>query len=74
MGDILNDIAAYKRKEIESAKRMRPPTEVETKARAADPPRGFLGAIERRLQADLATPQKKGSGPLAMPLSFLRQA
>ena len=50
MGDILNDIAAYKRKEIESAKRMRPPTEVETKARAADPPRGFLGAIERRLQ------------------------
>jgi indole-3-glycerol phosphate synthase len=51
MGDILNDIAAYKRKEIESAKRMRPPAEVERKARAADSPRGFLGAIERRLQA-----------------------
>jgi indole-3-glycerol phosphate synthase len=51
MGDILNDIAAYKRKEIESAKRMRPAAQVERQARAADSPRGFLGAIEKRLQA-----------------------
>jgi indole-3-glycerol phosphate synthase len=50
MGDILSDIAAYKRKEIECAKRMRPPAEVERKARAADSPRGFLAAIETRLQ------------------------
>src|SRR6516162_2633235 len=51
MGDILSDIAAYKRKEIESAKRMRPAAQVERQARAADPPRGFLDAIETRLQA-----------------------
>jgi indole-3-glycerol phosphate synthase len=51
MGNILNDIAAYKRKEIESAKRMRPAAQVERQARAADPPRGFLDAIETRLQA-----------------------
>ena len=51
MGDILSDIAAYKRKEIESAKRMRPAAQVERQARAAEPPRGFLRAIETRLQA-----------------------
>jgi indole-3-glycerol phosphate synthase len=51
MGDILSDIAANKRKEIESAKRMRPTAQVERQARAADPPRGFLRAIETRLQA-----------------------
>src|SRR6516162_1995385 len=51
MGDILSDIAAYKRKEIESAKRMWPPAQVERQARAADPPRGFLRAIETRLHA-----------------------
>jgi indole-3-glycerol phosphate synthase len=51
MRDVLSDIAAYKRKEIESAKRMRPVAQVEGEARAADPPRGFLGAIEKRLQA-----------------------
>jgi indole-3-glycerol phosphate synthase len=49
--DILTKIEAYKRQEIEAAKRSRPMAEVEAAALAAAPPRGFLAAIERRLQA-----------------------
>jgi indole-3-glycerol phosphate synthase len=49
MADILTRIEAYKREEIAAAKRARPVGEVEQAARAADPPRGFLRAIKRRL-------------------------
>jgi indole-3-glycerol phosphate synthase len=49
MADILNRIEAYKREEIAAAKHARPLGEVEKAAKAADPPRGFLRAIKRRL-------------------------
>jgi indole-3-glycerol phosphate synthase len=49
MADILTRIEAYKREEIAAAKRARPLGEVERAAKAADPPRGFLSAIKRRL-------------------------
>lgn len=49
MADILTRIEAYKREEIAAAKRTRPLGEVEKAAKAADPPRGFRRAIERRL-------------------------
>jgi indole-3-glycerol phosphate synthase len=49
MADILTRIEAYKREEIAAAKRARPLGEVEKAAKVADPPRGFLRAIRRRL-------------------------
>ena len=49
MTDILIMIEAYKRGEIAAAKRARAFAEIEAAARAADPPRGFLAAIEARL-------------------------
>lgn len=49
MSDILKTIEAYKREEIAAAKRARPYAEVEAAAKAAPAPRGFLGAIERRI-------------------------
>jgi indole-3-glycerol phosphate synthase len=49
MADILTRIEAYKREEIAAAKRARPLGEVEEAAKGADPPRGFLRAIKRRL-------------------------
>jgi indole-3-glycerol phosphate synthase len=51
VADILAKIEAYKRQEIEVAKRSRTMAEVEVAAMAAAPPRGFLAAIERRVQA-----------------------
>src|ERR1700726_4409560 len=51
MGDILEKIGAYKRAEIVAAKLARPRDAVERDAKAASPPRGFLRAIERRLEA-----------------------
>lgn len=51
MADILEKIEAYKREEIAAAKRARPLAAVERDAKAAGAPRGFLRAIERRLQA-----------------------
>jgi indole-3-glycerol phosphate synthase len=51
MADILAKIGAYKREEIAAAKRQRPRARLESAAKAADPPRGFLAAIERRLAA-----------------------
>ncbi|MFL6803882.1 MAG: indole-3-glycerol phosphate synthase TrpC [Xanthobacteraceae bacterium] len=49
MTDIMAKIAAYKREEIAAAKRARPLAQLVEKAKAAAPPRGFLAAIERRL-------------------------
>jgi indole-3-glycerol phosphate synthase len=51
MADILQKIADYKRKEIAEAKQSRPLAAVEREAAAAGAPRGFLRAIERRLEA-----------------------
>jgi indole-3-glycerol phosphate synthase len=51
MADILAKIAAYKRDEIAAAKRARPLAAVEHEAKAASAPRGFLRAIERKLEA-----------------------
>jgi len=51
MADILEKIAAYKRDEIAAAKRERPLAEIESEAKAAGAPRGFLRAIQRRLAA-----------------------
>src|SRR3954447_13408634 len=51
VADILTKIEAYKRQEIEVAKRSRTMAEVEMAAMAAAPPRGFLAAIRRRVQA-----------------------
>jgi len=51
MADILQTIEAYKREEIAAAKRARPLAVVESEAKAAGAPRGFLRAIERRVQA-----------------------
>jgi indole-3-glycerol phosphate synthase len=50
MTDILARIAEYKRAEIAAAKRERPLAAVERDAKAASAPRGFLRAIERRLE------------------------
>ena len=50
MTDILTKIEAYKRQEIEVAKRARSLAELETAALAAPVPRGFLAAIEHRLK------------------------
>jgi indole-3-glycerol phosphate synthase len=49
MTDILKKIEAYKREEIAAAKRLRPLSAVETDAKAAPAPRGFLQAIKGRL-------------------------
>ena len=55
MADILTRIEAYKRQEIAAAKRARSPSAIEAAAKAAAPPRGFLRAIEQRLdQGDYA--------------------
>ena len=43
--NILEKIAVYKREEIAAAKGRIPPAEIETCARAADPPRGFRAAL-----------------------------
>jgi indole-3-glycerol phosphate synthase len=51
MTDVLARIGAYKREEIDAAKRQRPLARLESEARAAAAPRGFLAAIERRLTA-----------------------
>ncbi len=49
MSDILTRIEAYKREEIASAKRAHPLAEIETRARATAPPRGFVQAIRKKL-------------------------
>jgi indole-3-glycerol phosphate synthase len=49
MPDILTRIEAYKREEIANAKRTHPLASVEALAKAAPAPRGFVGAIRRKL-------------------------
>jgi indole-3-glycerol phosphate synthase len=49
MSDILKRIETYKREEIASARRAHPPSEVDARAKAAAPPRGFVRAIRQKL-------------------------
>jgi len=49
MSDILTRIEAYKREEIAAAKRAHPLANMEALAKAAPAPRGFVGAIRRKL-------------------------
>ena len=49
--DILKKIEVYKREEIAAAKRARPLGELERAAKAAEPPRGFLRALEKKIAA-----------------------
>ena len=49
MSDVLARIEAYKRREIAAAKAAVPPAEIERRALAAPPPRGFAAAIARHL-------------------------
>ena len=49
MADILTKIESYKREEVAAAKHARPLAALEKDAKAAPAPRGFLGAIERRI-------------------------
>ena len=51
MADILKTIEASKRAEIAAAKIATPPAEMERRASAAPPPRGFLRAIEATARA-----------------------
>ena len=51
MADYLTEKAPRKRAEIAGAKRAYPPAEIESRAKAAAPPRGFVASIERRLAA-----------------------
>ncbi|HEY7663293.1 MAG TPA: indole-3-glycerol phosphate synthase TrpC [Xanthobacteraceae bacterium] len=51
MADILASIETYKREEIAAAKRTRSFATIESDAKSAPPPRGFITAIERRLAA-----------------------
>ena len=49
MSDILKRIESYKREEIAAAKRAFPLAALEARAKAAPPPRGFVGAIRQKL-------------------------
>jgi indole-3-glycerol phosphate synthase len=50
MSDILAKIEAYKREEIAASKRARPLAELEQLVKTTSPPRGFVRAIERRIE------------------------
>ena len=50
MAHILKTIETYKREEVAAAKRARPQAMLESAVKSATPPRGFLAAIEARLE------------------------
>ena len=50
MSDILAKIEAYKREEIAAAERARPQSVLEKEVQTAAPPRGFLRAIESKIE------------------------
>ena len=50
-GTILDKIVAYKREEIEAAKTKLPQTEIESRARDAEPVRGFRAALEAKKES-----------------------
>jgi indole-3-glycerol phosphate synthase len=52
MSDILTRIEAYKREEIAAARRARPLASLESRAKLAPRPRGFLAAIRQKLAGD----------------------
>ncbi|MGJ3265570.1 MAG: indole-3-glycerol phosphate synthase TrpC [Salinarimonas sp.] len=51
MSDILAKIEAYKREEIAAAKAAIPPAEMDRRALAATPPRGFAAALREKIAA-----------------------
>jgi indole-3-glycerol phosphate synthase len=51
MSDILKKILATKAKEVAAARAIRPPAAIEADARAASPPRDFVGALRTRISA-----------------------
>lgn len=51
MSDLLTRITAYKREEIAAARKERPLQALREQAEAAEPPRGFLAAVEKRQSA-----------------------
>ena len=51
MSDILQKIAAYKRREVEEARRATPLSELEARIRAQTPPRGFARALREKADA-----------------------
>ncbi len=64
MSDILNKILAHKAEEVAAAKRARPLEQVRAEARAAPPPRDFVGALRAKIangQAAVIAEIKKAS-------------
>src|SRR5947207_9723474 len=61
MPDLLAEIVAHKRLEIERAKAVRPAAELEKKLASAPPVRGFVAALEAKPPVALIAEVKKSS-------------